>query len=253
MIHHFLEKCIHDRPLHKIVIQCLQSFMKYCPISTKLRNPASIQILLILSVCERLLIRSSYRCTRLLQTTQYNIEIFSCVLLLLPCFSSTCRQTNDDNTRNVSEDCLWFSRIQSLHHFLWTLQNRRLNILLVQTSVQILSLIGIVLVEESAGSRHCDFALAFDRLAKSIAFNRNAYSSNCTSEVSCLLLFTFVTNLFKPWEIPTQGVRIVLVKRQEFWSQLRTYRASNKLQLPLRVQFSCSLGSNILVPMLLHF
>ena len=77
---------------------------------------------------------------------QYNTGILCCfLLLLLPCFSSTFRQTNDDNTRNVSEDCLLFSRIQSLHHLLWvdfhdeedesissTLHNRRLNILLVQ-------------------------------------------------------------------------------------------------------------------------
>ena len=38
---------------------------------------------------------------------------------------------------------------------------------------------------------------------KTSAFVFNAYSSNCTSEVSCSLLFKFVTNLFKPWEILT--------------------------------------------------
>ena len=65
-------------------------------------------------------------------------------------------------------------------------------------TVQILSPIGIVLVEELADSRLCGFALAFDRLAKSPAFNLNTYSSNCISEVSCSLLFKFVTNLFKP-------------------------------------------------------
>ena len=54
-----------------------------------------------------------------------------------------------------------------------------------------------------AESRLCGFALAFDRLAKSPAFNLNAYSSNCISEVSCSLLFKFVTNLFMPWEILT--------------------------------------------------
>ena len=51
--------------------------------------------------------------------------------------------------------------------------------------------------------RLCGFALAFDRLAKSLAFNFNTFSSNCISEVSCSLsswslLFKFVTNLFKP-------------------------------------------------------
>ena len=49
----------------------------------------------------------------------------------------------------------------------------------------------------------CGFALAFDRHAKSPALNFNANSSNCISEVSCSLLFKFVTNLFKPWEILT--------------------------------------------------
>ena len=49
---------------------------------------------------------------------QYNTEIFSCFLLLLPYFSSICRQTNDDNAGNISEDNLLISRIQSLHHLL---------------------------------------------------------------------------------------------------------------------------------------
>ena len=43
---------------------------------------------------------------RLFLKNQYSIGIFSCFLLLLPCFSSTCRQTNEDNTGNVSEECL---------------------------------------------------------------------------------------------------------------------------------------------------
>ena len=54
-------------------------------------------------------------------------------------------------------------------------------------------------MDELAELRLCGFALAFDRLAKSLAFNFNAYSSNCISEVSCplsswSLLFKFVTN-----------------------------------------------------------
>ena len=48
-----------------------------------------------------------------------------------------------------------------------------------------------------------------------------------------------------------QGVRNVFVCKQ-FWSQLRTYSANNRLQLPIRVQFGCFLGFNFLVPMLLH-
>ena len=70
-------------------------------------------------------------------------------------------------------------------------------------SVQVPSPIGIVFVDELAESNLCGFALAFDRLAKSLASNLNAFSSNCISEVSCSLsswslLFKFVANLFKP-------------------------------------------------------
>ena len=52
--------------------------------------------------------------------------------------------------------------------------------------------IGIVLVDKLAESRLCGFALAFDRHAKSLAFNFNAYSSNCISEVSCLFVVLVV-------------------------------------------------------------
>ena len=154
---------------------------------------------------------------------QYNTEIFSCFLLLLPSYSSTLHQTNVEDTQNGSEDNLFFSRIQSLHHLLDVLvfhdeenesissknQNRWVNIFLVQISVQVLSPIGIVVfVDKLAEVRLCGFALTFDLLAKSPAFNFSTYSSNCISEVSCSLsswslLFNFVTNLFLPWEILT--------------------------------------------------
>ena len=74
------------------------------------------------------------------------------------------------------------------------------SILSWSTSVQILSPKGKVFLDELAGSRLCGFALAFDRHAKSLALNFNAYSSNCTSEVSCSLLFKFVTNVSEPWK-----------------------------------------------------
>ena len=48
--------------------------------------------------------------------------------------------------------------------------------------------VSIVLVEELAESRLCGFAVAFVRLAKSLAFNLTAYSSNCISEVSCFVV-----------------------------------------------------------------
>ena len=63
---------------------------------------------------------------------------------------------------------------------------------------------GTVLVGEQAEVHLRGFALAFDRLAKARAFDFNAKSSNCISEVSCsllsfsLLLLKSVTNLFKP-------------------------------------------------------
>ena len=48
---------------------------------------------------------------------QYNIEIFSCCLLLPFCSSTYC-QTNVEIAENRSEDNPLISRIQSLHLFL---------------------------------------------------------------------------------------------------------------------------------------
>ena len=47
---------------------------------------------------------------------QYNIEIFSCCLLLLPLYSSTFHQTNVEIAQDRSEDTPVFSRSQSHHH-----------------------------------------------------------------------------------------------------------------------------------------
>ena len=49
---------------------------------------------------------------------QYKTEIVSCFLSLLPCCSSSFRQTNVENAQIGSEDNLFISRIQSLHHIL---------------------------------------------------------------------------------------------------------------------------------------
>ena len=46
---------------------------------------------------------------------QYNIEIFSCCLRLLPFYSSTFHQTNVESAQIRSEDNLLISRIRSLH------------------------------------------------------------------------------------------------------------------------------------------
>ena len=49
---------------------------------------------------------------------QYNTEIFSCFLRLLPLCSSTLHQTNVEIVQDGSEDNLLFSRIQPLHHLI---------------------------------------------------------------------------------------------------------------------------------------
>ena len=49
---------------------------------------------------------------------QYNIEIFSCFLRLLPLYSSTFHQTNVEIVQICSEDILLISIIQSLHRLL---------------------------------------------------------------------------------------------------------------------------------------
>ena len=46
---------------------------------------------------------------------QYNFEIFSCFLRLLPLYSSTWHQSNVDIAQIRSEDNLLISRMQSLH------------------------------------------------------------------------------------------------------------------------------------------
>ena len=71
------------------------------------------------------------------------------------------------------------------------------------TSVQDLSKIGTVLVDEQPEVRLRGFAFAFGRLAKVSTFVFNANSSDFISEVSCSLsssvvLLKSVTNLFKP-------------------------------------------------------
>ena len=51
----------------------------------------------------------------LVLTRQYNTEIFSCGLRLLPFHSSTFHQTNAQSSQIRTEDNLSVSRIQSLH------------------------------------------------------------------------------------------------------------------------------------------
>ena len=130
------------------------------------------------------------------------------------------------------------------------LYNRRLNILLYQHRSKFFP-IGRVLVDELAEYRIFGFALAFDRHAKSPAFNLEANSSNCFSEISWSLLFKFVTNLFKPWEILTHEWELSLFKHS-ILIPTPFYLVGNWLWLPTRVQFWCSLWSNPSVQMFLH-
>ena len=90
---------------------------------------------------------------------------------------------------------------KKIHQFLrhWIIGER---IFPGSTSVQVLSPTGKNLVDDLAESRNCGFALAFDRLAKSPAFNFNAYSSsNCISGFParcCLGLVVQVRDQFIP-------------------------------------------------------
>ena len=164
--------------------------------------------------------------TELFLKNQNSTEIFCFVLHLLPCSVSTFRQTNYDKTRNDSEDDLLFSRFQSLHHCLEvdlhdeehgsissTLDNRRAYVFLVQHRSKFFH--QKVLFLWTNWQNLVFVVLLFDRLAKSPAFNLNAYSSNCTSEVSCSLsswslLLKSVTNLIKPREFLTHEWELCL-------------------------------------------
>ena len=93
------------------------------------------------------------------------------------------------------------------------------------------------------------FALALHRLA-------NANSSVFVVDVSCSLStyslsIKSVTNLFRPWESLThEWEKSLFADSIQF--PLRIYLAGNWLWLPTRVQFRCSLESNLLVQLIFH-
>ena len=66
-------------------------------------------------------------------------------------------------------------------------------------------------MDELAEVRLCDFALAFDRLAKARAFDFNAQSSNCISEV--LLVARVRDQLIQAMRNSDPRESIVLVHR----------------------------------------
>ena len=120
-------------------------------------------------------------------------------------------------------------------------------------SVQDLSQIGTVLVDEQVEVRLRGFALAFDRLAKEGTFDFNLKSSSCISEVSCSLsssslLLKSVTNLFIPWEILTHAWDLSLFTQ----FPLHIYLAGSSLWLPTRARFWCSFESNLSGKMIFH-
>ena len=123
---------------------------------------------------------------------QYNTGIISCFLLLLPWLSSTCRQTNEDNAGKkflkMVFDSQEFNRSVVLEVGFHdeedelissTLHDLRANILLVQHRSKFFH----QYVKFLWKSRQVLFFVVL------LAFNFNEYSSNCTSEVSCSLLF----------------------------------------------------------------
>ena len=102
-------------------------------------------------------------------------------------------------------------------------------------SIHFLSRMGIVLEDEQEVEGLLGFASALDRLAI-------ANTSVFVVEVSCsmssyFLMIKSVTNLFRSWEI--------LIP-------LRVYLVSNWLWLPIRVQFWCSLESNLSGQLICH-
>ena len=120
------------------------------------------------------------------------------------------------------------------------------------TSVQVLSPNKYCSLWKNRQVLVCGFALAFDRLTKSLAFNFNAYSSNCTSDFSCSLLFKFVTNLFEPWEILTQEWEMSQFKDQFLTSTpylpckllVATFNTGQILVFPWIHPVGCDAGSS---------
>ena len=157
---------------------------------------------------------------------QYNIEIFSCVLRLLPLYSSTFHPTNVEIAQDLSEDTPLISRIQSLHLLLevdhhdeeeysvvMTLGKRLANNLLAQHQV---------LVDELARVRIRGFAFAFDRLTKSkyIRFQRKILELHLGGFLLVFVVVLVVTQVYNQLILSMRNsnprVRIVLVLQIQF-------------------------------------
>ena len=119
--------------------------------------------------------------------------------------------------KNISEDRLWFSRIQLLHHYLWWNFHdgqRWVNFFHTavsgsghspcSTSVQILYPIGMVGCGRIGTFTSLWFCFGTCSACKipHLQFSTRLLRTE-TSEVSCLLLFKFVTNFLRPWKSMT--------------------------------------------------
>ena len=122
-------------------------------------------------------------------------------------------------------------------------------------SVQKFHPMGTVLVDEQAEVGLLGFALAFDRLAKAntSVFNAKFPSSFQKSPARCRRtlcrssrdqLVQAMRNSDPSENGPCSWTR--------FSFPLHIYLVDNRMSLPIRAQFWCSLGSNLSVPMLLH-
>ena len=199
------------------------------------------------------------RCTIFLKN-QYNTGIFSYfLLLLLPCFSSTCYQTNEGSTRNISED--WFSRIDLLHHLLDAhvvhdeeyesissiFQNRRVNISLFQHRSKFFSQQELFLVNQQVLSWW--FCLSLCSACKILHIQLQRMFFRLIFRNFCVVVVGIDHKFFWFMRNSDPRVSIISVHRRNFWSQLRTDHARNKLQLPIRTPwihpFGCDASSSL--------
>ena len=202
---------------------------------------------------------------------QYNIEIFSCCLRLLPCYFSTFHQTNVENSQIRTEDNLLISRIRSLHHLLevddhdeeehsvvLTLGNRLENNLLAQHQstffhrwVKFLWWAG-----KSTSLWFC-FGLWSARKSKYIRFQRTIVELHLGGSLLVVVVLLVVAQFrdqliqaMRNSSDPTSENCLCL--QIQFWLPLHINLAGSWLWLLTRAQFWCSLESNLSGQMIFH-
>ena len=140
--------------------------------------------------------------------------IFFYLHLLLPSILSIDRQTNEESVGTYSEyfplilqkwtapsssRCTCWEWRRRYVTFL-ILQNRRMNISLVQCQSNSFSQMELFLVKSRQVLFFVVLFLPLTGMKNLFAFSFNVYSSSWTSGLSVSLLFKFITNLFDPWE-----------------------------------------------------